>query len=97
MGFYIETEVLRQKADWLVVNEGAKRLDSPPLVIEEVSDDEMIICVVENGPFDAAGIIFDQHELDAFSYPDERPRTWLTMKKEAVRKWNPHVPGINLV
>ena len=38
-----------------------------------------LICVVSNGPFDAAGYCFSEEEFNAFNRPsDGRPRVWLT-------------------
>ena len=34
------------------------------------------VCLVDNGPFTAAGIAYSQGEYEAFSYEDPRPRKW---------------------
>jgi hypothetical protein len=44
-----------------------------------------LICVVENGPFDAAAVIFSKGEFDAFyndDISDSRPRRWLLMDRK---------------
>lgn len=65
MGYYIETDSHRNKAQFLV----------------------------DNGPFEAAGIAFSQRELDAFNRPsDPRPKTWLKVPTKEVLKLQPHVP-----
>ncbi len=46
------------------------------------SKDKAIICVVDNGPFEAAGFAYSQRELDFFSIPDGRPRTWVVMDRK---------------
>jgi hypothetical protein len=43
-----------------------------------------LVCVVENGPFDAAGFAFDPNEMAAFlysnpSHPDRRRKRWLVV------------------
>lgn len=38
---------------------------------------ENLVCVVDNGIFEAAGYAFDQREFKDFSYPDGRPKRWL--------------------
>jgi hypothetical protein len=38
-----------------------------------------LVCVVENGIFDAAGYCFSAREMMAFAYPDSRRKTWLVV------------------
>ena len=83
MGIYIQ-ELLdgtplpkNGKADVLLQLPGAKQIYPSPTKWE---DD--IICVVENGDFDAAAYVFSQQEMDAFNYsdprrPDRRRKTWI--------------------
>lgn len=41
-----------------------------------------LICVASNGPFDAAGLAYDQNEYRAMSDPNDwRPKRWLTHPK----------------
>jgi hypothetical protein len=78
MGHYLEylpdgSPLLSQnKADQLLSIPQARQIFPPPKTWEE-----NLVCVVENGPFDAAGYVFNQRELEAFSYPDSRRKTWL--------------------
>ena len=52
-----------------------------------LSDDTALICVVDNGPFEAAGYAYSLREFEAFSRADDdRVRTWLTMDKKMVQK-----------
>lgn len=37
-----------------------------------------LICVVDNGAFEAAGYAFDKREFECFAEPDPRPKVWLT-------------------
>jgi hypothetical protein len=40
-----------------------------------------LCCVVENGPFDACGWVFDELEFEAFTMPhDARPKRWLIIE-----------------
>lgn len=90
MGFYIQTPVNMGKADWLIEREGAMRHD--PHAAKP--DNKVIVCVVENGLFDAAGIIYDKNELKAFAYTDpsdHRRRHWLLMDTERVIELCPEV------
>lgn len=47
-------------------------------------EDMVVVCVVDNGAFTAAGIAFDKRELAAFVYPDERPRLFLAVHVSAL-------------
>ena len=39
-----------------------------------------LICVVDNGPFAAAGYAYSESEYDEFARPDGRPRKWFTLE-----------------
>ena len=78
MGIYLEPPVSTSKAQWLIDNLGATKLDGPN---EEIGENDILICVVENGLFDAAGVMFNDQERDDFNIADDpRPRTWLSMR-----------------
>ena len=34
------------------------------------------VCLVDNGMFTAAGVAYDQREIEAFTFPDNRPKIW---------------------
>ncbi len=43
-----------------------------------------LVCVVENGLFDAAGYCFSKEEFEQFNNPnDDRPKTWLIYEHAA--------------
>jgi len=57
------------KADYLILY-GAKEV--------KAEFQPNLICVVENGPFDAAGFAYDEKEFNEFNnYRDGRPKRWL--------------------
>ena len=64
------------KARMLKSIEGAKVVTinaSPPAF------EENLVCIVDNGLFEAAGYAFDREEFEAFCYDDGRPRIWLSI------------------
>lgn len=77
MGRYINQN---SKGESLPANGKAKALiaDGAKVIPQPTEFEEDIVCVVENGMFDAAGYMFNVNELKAFTYPgDYRPKTWL--------------------
>ena len=87
MGYYIEVPRNKQKALQIMALHGAKFTIIPPKSLSELAENEGLVCVVENGPFDAAGYCYDDDELEAFNDPrDHRPKTWLTMDKKLAEK-----------
>jgi hypothetical protein len=77
MGKYInhtsDGPLSKNKADDLI-KAGAVVLDAPPQQWEE-----NLICVVDNGPFEAAAYVQDERDLSDFSnyVTDYRDRVWL--------------------
>lgn len=88
MGFYIETDTHKHKAQFLIDNHHAVLLFEP----EYHHGLYTTVCVINNGPFEAAGICFDKHEFQAFNRShDPRPKTWLKMPTSEVLKLQPLV------
>ena len=82
MGYYIQTEFFTDKASQIVDTYGAVKLDGPPATFEDIPEWAALVCVVQNGPFDAAALVYDEKELWDFTLPDGRPRTWLLMDRK---------------
>lgn len=49
------------------------------------------VCLVNNGPFTAAGIAYDAKERDAFLRPDGRPKKWYQVPREALLPYCPRL------
>ena len=81
MGYYINKlatgRILppKGKANALV-NDGAT-------IVDGSSFQPDLICVVENGYFEAAAFVYSQAEYDEFATDDGRPKVWLTHPKAA--------------
>lgn len=52
-------------------------IDGAELIEEPQDWEENIVCVVDNGPFEAAAYAYSKNELEVFKYPDGRPKKWL--------------------
>jgi len=85
MGIYIEVPHHLNKAEQLMNLHGAVQTLAPDS-LSDISPDKYLICVVENGLFDAAAVTYSQREMEAFKHPDGRPRTWLLMDEEKVNE-----------
>lgn len=81
MGRYIQGPILG-KADMLVKKHGAQVIDESEAV-QVFRDGKGVVCVVNNGPFDAAAYGYSESEVAAFfsTAHDRRPRTWLVLDK----------------
>jgi hypothetical protein len=85
MGYYLELPSPLFKALQLIRDHGAKPWDPDEDMHVFSKDGPVLICVVENGPFDAALICFDEQEYNRTTNPkDMRPRKYLTLPLEKV-------------
>jgi len=85
MGYYIEVPNVKGKAQQIIDIYGAELLERAPLSLSDIPPKKAVICVVDNGPFEAAGFAFDDGELEVFKTSGpERPRDWLLMDRAKV-------------
>lgn len=83
MGYYIQTPSTHDKVDYLVREHGAEVRPFAPHWTPDVA----IVCVVDNGIFQAAALCYSADELKAFDQRrDARPRWWLRMDKETAHR-----------
>lgn len=81
MGTYINWAGMQptNKAQFILDHvDGAVALDKP----SDVQDDHVPVCVVSNGPFEAAAIAYNDREIEEFTRPtDMRPKVWISIPK----------------
>lgn len=84
MGYYIQTpRTLRGKAEYIIKNYDAFPVCGEPQNFNGISKNQIFICVVDNGSFEAAAIIYNQKELKEFTrVGDTRHKVWLVMNKD---------------
>ena len=82
MGYYVNPRT-EKKETWLE-NNGTRCLGTPEW--DKISEKDCIVCLVDNGPFKAAGICYKEAEFKDFqpSNIDDRPRVWYIVSKELV-------------
>lgn len=73
MGAYVNP-VGQTKEAWL--KEHGELVSEAPKAFDERMKLELPVCLVDNGPFTAAGIAYSAGELSAFKYPDGRRKEW---------------------
>lgn len=80
MGYYIECENNLNKASQIV-----SRYNAKPWHAEVLKGEDVCVCVVNNGYFDAAAICADTFEVESFNDPsDDRSKTWLRVNRRAI-------------
>ena len=88
MGYYIQTPGFNTgKVEKLLSDHSDAFVISQPSSFEKVPEKMGLICVVENGLFDAAAYCYNEQEFSAFCRPDDyRPKTWMLMPKELAER-----------
>ncbi len=84
MGYYIQGPAKGKVEHILAECEGAKEVS-----IEEATGlvDSGLVCVVDNGMFEAAGFVYSKREFEEFADPiDSRPKRWLSVPREWAEK-----------
>ena len=83
---YLKGEPIRIRSKvTALVNSGAETIEEPTRF--DQFEGKSIICVVDNGPFQAAAYAYNQSELDCFKRPDGRPKSWLIADTGLVEKF----------
>jgi hypothetical protein len=85
MGFYIQCLSDKCKAQYLVSEYSAKIIPKPKKFLD-IDADKAIICVIDNGEWEAAGFCYCEMEFKRFSNDDGRKKVWLIMDKNIVNK-----------
>jgi hypothetical protein len=89
MGYYVNPSST-SKETWLQEN-GTK---VPDVLKFDEKPGYRPVCLVDNGPFTAAGICYDDRELDAFKRPDDwRPKQWFMVPINKLLEICPAIAG----
>jgi len=92
MGYYIKETPKRNlpnigKAQCLIDDCQAKKISVEEAENEITGGKDAVVCVINNGFFDAAGLVYDKNEFIEFTLPmDMRKRTFLKMDKQLAHK-----------
>lgn len=87
MGVYINPKDAT-KEEWLTANAEMICWDRVP----EWNNENLPVCLVDNGAFTAAGVAFDARELEAFTQEsDYRPKCWFVVKRSKLEEVEPEL------
>lgn len=84
MGYYIQTAAPKGKTE--AICEGLNGIEISQDEAEFFVKEQMgaVICVVDNGPFEAAAYCHNLDEFRVFADPqDDRPKRWVTVEDVA--------------
>ncbi len=85
MGYYIQGPTF-DKASYIVEKYNGKVIPVSE-ALENLKAGKGVICVVQNGVFDAAAFCFSEREFEAFNDPDDhRIKTWIFMDLEKAKE-----------
>ena len=88
MGFYLNPEDCSKEQ---YLEEKGELLSEKVPNWNEIPKGKVVICLVDNGPFTAAAIMYSEGEFDVWKSPsDERPMEWYLLSEEdakAVSGW----------
>lgn len=88
MGYYIDTDGVRGKADWLIEHLDGEEITAV-LSYDEIPADKALVVVVENITFEAACHVYDKFEFLRVMTPREgdfRSRRFVLVNKGMVYK-----------
>jgi hypothetical protein len=86
MGYYIQTGTNTGKAETIAKKFNGKII-ARPNSFSDVPKDKGLICVINNGMFDAAGFVYSEQEFKAFCYgSDTRGKTWVLIPIEDAKR-----------
>lgn len=89
MGLYINPKNT-SKEQWLLDNSTNVFLQAPNN-LKMIPYNHVLVCLVNNGPFRAAAVIYSNDELKAFANPsDGREKTWHIVSLEKIKEVCPN-------
>jgi hypothetical protein len=92
MGCYINLPMKTSGAEQLVAR-GATIIKRPA-TFSGIPEGKVLVCVVQNPTFDAAGVAYDEAEFRRMlSSMGPRDHTWLLLDRSLALSLNPHIPN----
>lgn len=96
MGYYIETDCNKGKADEIIAKHGAREVGVGEARECLASTTEAPILILDNGPFEAACFLYSAEEFEYFQREmasgDQRPRRFVVMDRAKCKQLSGYVP-----
>lgn len=89
MTLYLDLPGPRGKLDRLISQYGAGVLPSPPGGLDEVPAGKALVCVSDQGDYEAAGYILTETEFALWTDYEGPDKTWLLMERETADRLCP--------
>ena len=90
MTLYLDLPGPKGQLDRLLSEFGAVVLPAPPPGLDEVPPDMALVCVVDQGSYEAAGYIITEQEFALWTdLTDISPKTWLLMDRDTADRLCP--------
>jgi len=83
MGYYIQVPKNKGKTEQLINLYDA--VETTLSRFEDIPKGKSLICVIDNGPFEACAYCYSPSELEEFQSAP-RPKRWLLMEENLVKK-----------
>lgn len=84
MGYYIQTPGSDHDKARIIATRHNGKLIAQPESFNDIPADKALICIVDNGAFEAAALAYDADEFAVFTDPeDERPKQFVLLDKAA--------------
>jgi hypothetical protein len=88
MGMYVDP--LEGTKDAFLEERGKEITLNEAMAFDDFSGPALPVCLVDNGPFKAAGVMYNYRELTAFTDPfDGRPRRYFIVMKDDLKNVTP--------
>lgn len=91
MGAYINPPNGDDKILWLMQHATEAHSHDPQTLMEQCPIDNLPVCLVDNGAFQAAAIGFNAEEVKEFAVPDGRMKLWYYAPIEKLHEVSPEL------
>lgn len=85
MGLYINPPGTT-KEQWLINNAVGVQIPELAWSMHENDPEVIVVCLVNNVMFTAAGVAYNRNEFDTFNTPDGRSKEWWVVPKEKIKE-----------
>ena len=94
MGYYIDPKTMSKEA-WLAEHGTEVSLNAINLDFDRLAPKEVVVVLMDNGPFTAVGIAYSKEELEVFTSPtDYRFKQYFIVGRQDILDVCPEVEGM---